>query len=343
MKFYRSMVFILLSLIVNAVQSVELVVLNWDEYLAASVIKAFQQETGHTIKQVFYDSDLERDQILGGSNVSQIDLVMIDHTSAELFGGNNVLAAIQDNTKGAYESIDSRWRNSCGDFGLPYSWGTVGIAYRTDKITQAPTSWSDLMSPADDVKGHIGMVLDGNDTLMPALKLKDHSPFSEDIQELKDAYELLKQQKPSVLTYQYAITYLKESKTADQLYMALVYSGDHYALNDYDEDGPWQYVVPDEGTSIWIDCLSVIEASNKKQTAFEFLAFINRAEVVAQNSSEVWFASANRDALALLTEEIRTDTTLYTPETILDSSEQYRALSKANISQRNRIINALRK
>jgi spermidine/putrescine-binding protein len=36
---------------------------------------------------------------------------------------------------------------------------------------------------------------------------------------------------------------------ADEFYMALVYSGDHYILNDY-EDVPWQYIVPKEGASI---------------------------------------------------------------------------------------------
>ena len=343
MSLHHSTVFILLSFIVNAVQAVELVVLNWDEYLAESVIEAFEKETGHTIKQVIFDSDFERDQILGGNTVSKFDLVMMDHNSIDLFANNNILATSQIDVIDPDKSIDPRWRGSCHNFGLPYSWGTLGIAYRTDKITQAPTSWSDLMSPTDELKGHVGMMLDAADTLVPPLKLQNHSAQSEELQDLKDAYALLKQQKPSVLTYQYAITYLTESKMADELYMALVYSGDHYTLNDDEEDGPWQYTVPKEGTSIWIDCLAVLESSQNKQAAIDFLVFINTAEVAAENSSEIWFSSPNQAALLLLDEEVLTDETLYPPQAILDMSELYQPMSEANISQRNRIVNSFRR
>jgi spermidine/putrescine transport system substrate-binding protein len=111
--------------------------------LAESVIEAFEKETGHTIKQVIFYSNFERDQILGGNTVSKFDLVIMNHVSIDLFENNNILAASQIYVLDPDKSIDRRRRDSCQNFGLSYSCGTLGIAYRTDKITQEPTSWSD--------------------------------------------------------------------------------------------------------------------------------------------------------------------------------------------------------
>ena len=41
--------------------------------------------------------------------------------------------------------------------------------------------------------------------------------------------------------------------------MALAYSGDQQVLNAVEgvHGEPWRYVVPEEGTLLWVDCLSV--------------------------------------------------------------------------------------
>jgi spermidine/putrescine transport system substrate-binding protein len=82
-----------------------------------------------------------------------------------------------------------------------------------------------------------------------------------------------------------------------------------------------------------------MESSRNKQAIIDFLVFINTAEVVAKNSSEVWFSSTSQAALLLLDEEVLTDQTLYPPQEIMDMNELYQSMSEANVSYRNRIVN----
>jgi spermidine/putrescine transport system substrate-binding protein len=327
----------------SLIKADELLLLNWDEYLADSVIEAFEAETGHTIKVVIFDSDNKRDEILSSSAGNQFDLVMIDSVSAQLFGKNNVLHSSNIEQLNILEKIDPRWRESCGNFGVPYAWGTVGIAYRSDKIETPPSSWSELIVPSTGLKGHVGMLLDQVDTFIPALKLQGDSINTENIEELKNAYIKLLNQKESLLTYEYPISYQEKMGNDSELYMALAYSGDQYVLNGDDEDGPWRYIVPKEGTSAWVDCLSIVESSLNKPAAKQFLSFINRPEVAAENASEIWFATANLNAIKFIDEELVSDESIFPPQQLIDSSEQYQILSNKNISQRSRIIGRLNK
>lgn len=41
---------------------------------------------------------------------------------------------------------------------MPYTWGTTGICYRTDKVSPAPQSWNDLLNPSDALKGKVTML-----------------------------------------------------------------------------------------------------------------------------------------------------------------------------------------
>ena len=337
------MLFVFLLLAFSRSQADELVLLNWDEYLADEVVTAFQHETGHTIRSVIYDSDEQRDEILSSSSGNEFDLVVIDSMAAQLFGNNHLLEKIVRQKIPSLDHIDPRWRESCGRYGVPYFWGTSGIVYRSDKLQQKPDSWADLLVPTDALKGHVGMHLDFYDTLVPPLKMAGASINTENTQQLKAAYELLLKQKPHVLTYQYAISFMQEAHNKDQLHMAFAYSGDQYALNGDDEDGPWHYVIPKEGTAIWIDCLSVVATTTKKMAAFQFIEFINRPNIAALNANEVGSATVNMAALKLLHKEILEDTSLYPAQKTIENSEYYRLLSDANLRQRNRIRRAIAK
>ena len=185
------------------------------------------------------------------------------------------------------------------------------------------------------------MHLDFTDTLIAPLKLAGASINTANTHELKAAYEVLLKQKPHVLTYQYAISFVQEAANADQLHMAFAYSGDQYSLNGDNEDGPWQYIIPKEGTSIWIDCLSVVASSKKEKAARQFINFLHQADMAALNANEVGSATVNREARKLLDKETLADSGLYPHPNIIKNSDFYQMISDKNLRQRNRIIKAV--
>jgi len=321
-------------------QGSKLLLLNWEDYLAPEVVVAFKKEFGHDIHSVIYDSDEQRDEILLSSAGKGFDLVVIDSMSLQLLGPG-LLMPINENNVSSLKQTGTRWREGCGGYGAPYFWGTLGIVYRSDILPAKPDSWADLLMPNDALKGHVGMLLDYSDTLTPALRMLGASVNTGDINELKGAYELLLKQKPFVLTNRYAISFQQEAKDKDQLHMALAYSGDEFGLNGEDNQGPWQYVVPKEGTSMWIDCLSVTASSPHKEAALEFINFINRAEIAALNANQIGTTTVNVAAEKILNDKTPTTIELYPSPKTLSISEPYQPISDANLRQRNRIIRAI--
>nr|WP_313089009.1 spermidine/putrescine ABC transporter substrate-binding protein [Pseudomonas sp.] len=316
--------------------------LNWEQYLSEAVIVRWQAETGVPIQQVYFDSGDKRDEVLAKPD-HQIDIALTELISADRFGQRERLERIDPAALPNLAHIPARWRDSCGAYGIPYLWGTLGIAYRADRLPAPPRSWAELLQPARGDTPHIIMMEDHEDILAGPLLYRQHSINTADDAELKEAFDLLLAQSGAVLTYEYAITSLANPSYRDKADMALAYSGDQLVLNEKDGSGsePWRYAVPEEGTLLWVDCLSIPSNSEHKKLAYRFLNFLNDPEIAALNAAELGVATPNAAALALLPAEIRQDPSIYPPEAVLQRSQVYQPRPLQATQTRRRIISAL--
>ena len=157
---------------VRAAQTLTL--LNWEEYLSEAVIERWQAETAVTIQQIYFDSGDKRDEVLAKPE-HQIDLALTERISSGRFGERALLDPIEDDKLPNLRHVSKRWRDSCGPYSIPYLWGTLGIAYRTDRLDQAPRSWAELLKPAEHHAPHIIMMEDHEDVLAAPLIYQQHS------------------------------------------------------------------------------------------------------------------------------------------------------------------------
>lgn len=206
----RSAVLMTVSLLfpstsLHAAQSLTL--LTWEEYLSEAVIERWQAETGVEIQQIFFDSGDKRDEILAKPD-HQIDIALTELISSSRFGARKLLEPIEQARLPALRHVARRWRDSCGRYAVPYLWGTLGIAYRSDRIEQAPRSWADLLKPARPDEPHIVMMEDHEDILASPLILLGHSINTSDLDQLKAAFELLRSQSEAVLTYELSLIHI---------------------------------------------------------------------------------------------------------------------------------------
>jgi len=328
------------STLVRAAETLTL--LNWEQYLSEAVIERWQAETGVAIQQIYFDSGDKRDGILAKPE-HQIDLALTELISADRFGSRNLLVPTNDAEMPNLRHIPQAWRDSCGAYGVPYLWGTLGIAYRSDRVAEAPRSWAALLQPAKRDTPHIIMMEDHADILSAPLIYQQHSINTSDNDQLRAAFELLQAQSSAVLTYEYAITSLRRQRHLDQADMALAYSGDQQVLNEIEgiEGEPWHYVVPKEGTLLWVDCLSVPAHAPNKDLAYRFLNFINTPEIAALNANQLRVATPNAAARALLPDAIRQDPSIYPPDEVLARSHVYEPRPLHATQTRRRIISAL--
>lgn len=320
-------------------------ILNWEDYLHTRVIEIWTSETGVAIEQIYFDSDEDRDEILNDARMGNIDIAVVDEAVSELFGKKGKIEKLDESNAPSLQHIDPFWKEACGQYSVPYMWGTLGIGYRTDKIPKPPVSWLELLQPEDELKGYIGMLDDYRDMLAPALFLLGYPLNTDDENELKAAFEYLKHQAPSVLTYEYAITLMNnEDQDAERLHMALMYGGDQITINEIiGKPGLWQYTVPQEGTILWVDCLAAIRNSPQKQRAIEFINFLNRPDIAAINSESMGFATPNKSAVQFINPSFHSDQAIFPSQDILERSQQYTVLEKNNIVLRKRITSTIRK
>lgn len=321
--------------------STELTLLTWEDYVSQNVLDAFFQKTGIKIKQVYFDTDQTRDEIMASSRGERFDLVIFGNISAQIFGKNNLLQAISKSEVSNISNIADRWKESCGNFGVPYFYGTVGIAYDKTKFTQAPDSWNDLLDPRPEHRGHVAMIKDKTDMFVAPLIYLGHNINSEQNEELKAAYKLLQKQVPSVLNYTYALTNISIKGIGEKMHMALVYNGDEETLNEFTETENWQYIIPKEGTAVWLDCMTIPTGAAYKKEALEFINFINTVEVAAQNTEDVYNAPCVAGVKEYVSAETAMDANLFPSEEMLDNWQMYRIISNGNLRQRIRIMDAI--
>ncbi len=315
--------------------------LIWESYIDEQIIADWAAETGIEVRQTFYDSGDARDEILADPN-SNVDVVVTNENGAKLYGNRGVIMALDAENVPALKDYAQDWSKRCGGYGVPYLWGTMGILYRSDKITTPPTSWADIMRPTESLRGHIAMYDDHNEAFVGPLVLLGKSVNANDNETLKAAYELMKAQAPFVLTYDYVITSIQSADKGPNIHMALGYSGDQYTLNDkVSSPGLWRYVVPKEGTLSWLDCISVSARSTNKDLALKLVDYISNAKNGARNAVKLNMPTASTAALALLPEDMRSNPEIYAAPEILAKSQLQEELTVQSVQARRRIISSL--
>lgn len=326
---------------VPAAKAETLNLLIWESYISPKVIADFEAKTGISIHQTYYDSSDKRDEILTAPE-NRIDLVLVSEDSAGLFGKRGILEKLPDGRIAALPEYPERFRSLCTAYGVPYLWGTMGIVYRTDKIAKPPESWQDLMQPDAALRGHVAMMDDYADGLVPALIVLNQSTNSSEPAILKKAFELMKQQAPFVRSYTYIVSSIQDPVFGKDLYMALAYSGDEKTLNDYaGQPGLWRYALPASGTRAWLDCMAMTSSTPHREEALAFLDYLASAPVAAENAASLDMPPTNPGALPLLPVEMQKEREHLSTATMIENGEFHTEFPSEAVQLRKRIFNTL--
>jgi spermidine/putrescine-binding protein len=101
--------------------------------------------------------------------------------------------------------------------------------------------------------------------------------------------------------------------------LSLGWNGDAAVLSA--QGVPIRYVVPSEGSQIWEDDWAIAADASDPRLAHEFLNFVLRPDIAAQEARYTGYATGNRSAWALLDEALRNDPATYPPDSVLEKLE----------------------
>jgi hypothetical protein len=152
-----------------------------------------------------------------------------------------------------------------------YFRGTVGLGYRKSK--GSPKKLADVFE-ADTYAGRIAL-LSSTDSALAALKYRAHSRSTTSPAEIEEAVQSLIKVKPRIKTF--APRYRPGSADLAEVDVCLEYNGD--ILQVMQEDKDLAYVVPAEGSQLWVDSMCIPKGGPNPENARTFINFILDGEV----------------------------------------------------------------
>lgn len=281
-----------------------LTVFNYAEYLDPDVIEAFTEETGIEIK---YEEALTPEDLYTKykSGAIHYDLICTSDYMMKRLIEEEELQKIDISSFENRENIgDKYWKMSesfdpGNQYTVPHFWGTLGILYNTTMVSAPVDSWSVLFD--HEYAGNIIMQNSVRDTYMLALKYLGYSLNTTDEEEIREAHALLMAQKPDVAAY--LVDEARDEVVAGNAAMAVVYSGEAYLGNQYNSD--LTYVIPKEGSEIWIDSWAVTKDCEDLEAAQTFLDFLCREDMAQKNFEYIYYSTPNQAVIDSLSEEDR--------------------------------------
>ncbi|MGI9488328.1 MAG: polyamine ABC transporter substrate-binding protein [Geminicoccaceae bacterium] len=264
----------------------KIVISNWDGYMPADLPEKFQAETGIEVEVALHATN---EEIMGKVVASQgrgYDVLFVSSPFAEALNKLGLSSAIDHgqipNMANLYAEANNLAYDPGNSFSVPYAWGTTGLCYRKDLVEGEPSSWNDLLQPADDLKGKITMLATDRWLMAAGMLAKGYSVNETDDAKIAEVKDLLINAKQNLLAYDDTTFYSKLTSGE----ASLVHAWDGWCNYGIAENDQISYVIPEEGTDLWVDTMVVTEASENKEAAHQFINYVLGAETgkwVAEN------------------------------------------------------------
>ena len=275
-------------------------VFNWYDYIDESVIQKFEEETGIQVKYTNFTTNEEMYAKLKNSN-GAYDVIFPSDYIIERMIREDMLEKLDPaaipNAAGVIDTLKNPDYDPTGEYSVPYMWGTVGILYNTDLVDEDITSWQSLFNG----KYKVFMLDSIRDTIAVALKTLGYSMNTRDITELNAARDLLIKQKNDGIVKGYLVDETKDKMIAGEAPLALMWSGD--AMYAITQNPSLKYVIPEEGSNVWVDAMCIPKGSQNKEAAEKFIDFLCRPDIAYKNLEYIYYSTPIQAVHDMLTEE----------------------------------------
>lgn len=304
----------------NKEETESLTIFNYGEYMDPDVIDMFEEETGIEIKYEEATTPEEMYTKYSSGAISYDLLCTSDYMIQRLINEGEVQKVDFSSMQHTGNIGDKYWEFASvfdpdNEYALPYFWGTVGILYDTTKVDAPVDSWDVLFN--GDYANNIIMPNSQRDAFMVALKYLGYSLNTSDEAQIREAQQLLLQQKPDVQSY--LVDEARDEVVAGNAAMAVVYSGEAYLGHEYNNN--LAYTIPKEGSNVWLDTWIVTKHCQNVDAAEKFLDFLCREDVAAMNFEYIYYSTPNEAVINSLDPELRNNESLVPADSATDNCE----------------------
>ena len=300
----------------------ELTVFNWFDYIDPAVIDLFEEETGITVKYVNFTTNEEMYTKLE-AGAGTYDVIFPSEYMIERMIAHDMLEELDLSAMPNFANVMDRLKDPSYDpgnkYSVPYMWGTLGYLYNSEMVDEELTSWSALFD--EKYAGNVIMMNSMRDSIGLALKYLGYSMNTRNEAELNEAKDLLIKQKQDKIQCGYLLDETKDKMVGGEAAIGVVYSGDaQYAI---EKNESLVYVVPEEGSNIWVDGMCIPKGSKNVEGAMKFIDFMCREDVAAMNFDYIYYCSPIQAVVDGLDEEEAAESTINPSEDVVSRCEYF--------------------
>lgn len=324
---------------------------NWSDYINPEAIPDFEREFGIQVTYDIYDSSEIVDTKLMTGN-SGYDIVVHASSFTARLAPAGIFHQVDFDRLPNWHHLDPTLirkadeKYSNGLQGVPFFWGTTGIAYNVNLIKQrmadAPVDSSALIFDPEVIAKFtdcgISFLDDPTSVIPMAMLYLGYPANSVDLEHLREVEQLVKSVRPYV-TY-FSSTKMLQDLPSEEVCIAMSWSGDYsVASNRAREAGidiELDYIIPKEGSGMWFDNLYIPADAPHKENAYLFLNYMLRPEVIAASTDYIGYANANKSATPLVDPKIAENIAIYPDASTLERLQTTEVLAPKEERKRSR-------
>jgi putrescine transport system substrate-binding protein len=212
-------------------------------------------------------------------------------------------------------------------YGVPYLWGTTGIAYNVDMIQKrmpnaAMDSWKMIFEPENLKRfADCGIyMLDASDEVIPAtLEYLGEDPDTKDPAVLAKAEPVLMAIRPYIRKF-HSSENINALANGD-ICLAVMWSGDAKIAGERAKEAgknvKIEYRIPKEGAQMWFDMMAMPKGAPNPDDALTFVNYLLEPQVIAKSTNFVTYANPNVASRPFVEKAILDDPTIYPPPEVM--------------------------
>jgi putrescine transport system substrate-binding protein len=321
---------------------------NWSEYIGENTVKAFEAETGITVRYDNFDSNeiLLAKMIAGRTGYdiivpsSDFGRIMVDGGLVQKLDRNKL--PLWGNLHPAVMQLMSKL-DPGNQYMVPWLGGAVSVGYNADKVKAAlgtepiPANPFELVfNPKYTAKlKKCGIsILDTASDLFPSALIYVGKPaFSSNLADYNEAFAMLQKVRQDIALFSYN-GYISDLASGG-ICVALGYSGDFNNANSKALAGGKaihiEAPLPPGGSQFGFESMMIPVDAPHPEYAHAWINYILRPQVQAAITNKVMFTSPNLAARKFIKPEVLANPIAFPPDEYLSSKAQFYEVRKSDI------------
>ncbi|MFF0573444.1 spermidine/putrescine ABC transporter substrate-binding protein [Streptosporangium saharense] len=274
----------------------------WPGYTPEDLAARVEEKLRFKLKVATHDTnEIIMGKLTGGADTG-LDVAFVSGQYAQALNAAGLLEPIHPelipNLANLYPEAKELAFDPGNTFSVPYTWGTTGICYRSDLVKTPPTSWNDILSPPEDARKKVTMMTTERWLALPAVKALGMSVNTRNDQDLAKVKEKLVAAKANLLGYD-DVTFGDRLKSGEAV---MVEAWDGWCPTS---EKNIKFVVPKEGSDLWVDTMVVLRSSKNKEAAHAFINFILDPKIHSWAALNILYKVPNKAAMDALPTELK--------------------------------------